>query len=405
MNKEQFYSVVSREKVVQAVRAANGPGYLFFKDILQHKYEVICQCLAGRVQVHYAVKANPSPMVLEEISRLGLGADVASGGELQAVLDAGIAAEKIEFSGPGKRLEELQTAMEVGIGAINVESLSELKKILILSRDRDRQARIGVRINPDMGKVKTGLKMAGNTQFGISEANLPEVFALIRDNSNRLLFQGIHLHIGSQVLEASVIAENMRIALNSALKVEQDFGVTVGKINFGGGWGINYFENQAPLNLSQLSEFIGAVLEEPAYKGLVDRCKLIVEPGRFLVGECGLFFAGIVTLKQNGTLDFAVLDGGMNHNYLLAGGMGQVIRRNFEIDAICQGAEEGGETKTFTVVGPLCTPQDVLANNVELPEVLAEEDTVLFFNCGAYGASASPLQFLSHPQPCEEMID
>jgi diaminopimelate decarboxylase len=334
---------------------------------------------------------------------LGLGADVASGGELSRVLEAGFDPAHVEFSGPGKRASELALAIESGVGSVNVESIGELDLLAKLADERGTRARVGLRVNPST-KARAGLRMAGATQFGISEEDIPTALDRLR-RAPSVELTGLHVHVGSQVLEAGAVIQIYRTCLELARSLVEHTGRPLQKVNFGGGWGVTYFDGQKPLDLAATFEGISQLIEDKVFATVMDGARLIVEPGRFLVAESGVYATRVLYRKRSGETEFAVVDGGLNTNYLLAGGMGQVIRRNFQLDALTD--SEGrvrGPSRAMTVAGCLCTPQDVLAHNVECADV-SPGDYVLFFNCGAYGATASPMDFLSHPPPAEVLVD
>ena len=174
----------------------------------------------------------------------------------------------------------------------------------------------------------------------------------------------------------------------------------ISKINFGGGWGISYFPNQTSLNLKQLADGLKEVFSSAKYSKL-SQMRHIVEPGRFLVGECGLYVTRVLYKKPGVRREFLIVDGGMHHHYLLAGGMGQVIRRNFEIDVVSTYSQANMTPTAYDIAGCLCTPQDMLANDFHSEREIHVGDRIVFFNSGAYGLTASPINFLGHKPPSE----
>jgi len=404
MTKEKFYACIVREKLARRLRQTNTPCYLFFQNLIRQRIGDLKNCLKSRFSIHYALKANPHPVILRMMADSGLGADVASAGELEAALDAGIPAENIEFSGPGKTENELMLAVNNGIGSVNAETLDELRILARLSGQCGISPNVGIRVNPDFKKLKSGLRMAGDTQFGIPEDQAEQALHFLREHSGKMNFTGIHVHAGSQILDARSVADNIRNIMDVALNFEKIGGLSVGKINFGGGWGVNYFPNQEPLDLNLVSAELDALFQKSPYQELSERTKLIVEPGRFLVAEGGIYVTKLLYRKQVRSKEFAIADGGMHQNYLLAGGMGQVIKRNFEMDILPEADTLGDRPKkTFKmdIAGKLCTPQDILAVNFGCESEVFPGDYVIFLNCGAYGLSASPVNFLSHPLPEE----
>ena len=402
MTPDEFYNLISPDRLLSAIVEKPTPCYLFFEPIIARQAEQLREKLGTRFQVHYAVKANPSPAILAAMRRLGLGTDVASGNELRAALEAGFDPALIEFSGPGKTKAELAQAMKAEIGAINVESLGELDAVVELARQSGIRPRVGLRVNPSM-QTKSGLKMAGSTQFGLSELDLELALNSLSQQTLGVDFVGLHLHIGSQILETESVLENFRVAMELAQRVALRLKRPLRKLNFGGGFGVAYFEGQRSLDLSAVGREVAALIA--AYAPAIEGTQLIIEPGRYLVAESGIYAARILYRKNTNGKEFAIVDGGMHHNYLLAGGMGQVIRRNFHFDILPgSGVRDEVAPYKLSVAGCLCTPQDLLLQDALFRQTARPGDYVLFFNCGAYGSSASPLKFLSHPEPAELLI-
>lgn len=361
------------------------------------------RALGPRFKIHYAVKANPDPQVLRFLADADLGADVASGGELTAALEAGFPPEMIEFSGPGKTREELELAASHAIGSINIESEEELNTLASFAADSQVRVSVGLRVNP-LIEARPGMRMSGATQFGVPEEDIVPFLEKIKRASG-LNFTGTHIHVGSQILDPEVIESVFEKSCQIAASVEALLTSPFSKINFGGGWGINYFEHQPALDVEASGAKIRALLNRQEYQHLLAGCRLIAEPGRFLVGESGVYVCRVLSRKTMRDKSFAVVDGGMHHNYLLAGGMGQVIRRNFFCDNLAnESYDPAGKHPSLTIAGSLCTPQDILAQDVTHMPDCRPGDVIVFFNCGAYGATASPTGFLSHKTPHFELI-
>jgi diaminopimelate decarboxylase len=402
VNRSEFCSIVGRDDFERAVRAAATPAFLYFARVVRKRHADLVGCLPASFHVYYAVKANPNPFLLRELSSMGVGADVASTGELNAAVANGISPDRIEFSGPGKSAREIADAIRLGVSSINAESLPELESIARASSQGGIRARAGVRINPGVSPTEAGLQMAGATQFGIPICQLEEALQFIRANPDTIEFTGLHVHAGSQLLSSAAVAQNFRSILDLAMRIV-DLGILpLRKINFGGGWGVTYFPHQTPVDLADLSVGLADVFTQKAYAELRD-VRHIVEPGRFLVGECGLYVTSVVYRKPGARREFLIVDGGMHQHYLLAGGMGQVIRRNFEMDVVPADAGPRSSERAYDVAGCLCTPQDVLASDFHSDREVHVGDRIVFFNSGAYGVTASPVHFLGH-QPPSEMI-
>ena len=403
MRKEDFYKIIPKEEIRELVAQKELPAFIYFKKIVERKYGELLDCLPEGFEIHYAFKANPNQEVVGFIRSLGAGADVASLGELRLARETGYPIEKVEFTGPGKTIEELSLAIDLGISSINVESISEIKKITDLCRAKGKPANVGIRLNPKGKLSSSAMKMSGDTQFGITEDDLEEAFVLIKNGTKLLNFTGLHMHLGSQFIEAEKIASNFKFILEKAYEITSRYKIELRKINFGGGWGIDIFGNKPPLDLPLIKKSLSELFTDLKYRTHFKGTQFIVEPGRFLVAECGIYAAKILYRKRGYNKEFLIIDGGMHQNYLAAGGIGQVIRRNLGVDMIPEN-HHSHSVAQYTVVGALCIPDDVLGLELELPSDLREGDILLFCNCGAYGYSASPLKFLSHPLPTEAAI-
>lgn len=400
MNKEEFYSIIGKDAVTQIIKQIQTPAYVYFRKILHKRHTDLVNCLPPSFEVFYAVKANPFSGILQELSSLGAGADVASSGELHRALNHRIGADRIEFSGPAKSEDEIGEAIRQRISSINVDSLPELEIIARIGRQLGVKANVGIRINPRQTADAAGIKMSGDTQFGIPMTMIEEALTFIRSHADIMTFTGLHVHAGSQILSSAALINNFKMILDTALQTLNLGILPINKINFGGGWGINYFSNQTSLDLKQLTYGLKEIFIDAKYARLA-QTRFIVEPGRFLVGECGLYVTRILYQKPGIQKNFLIVDGGMHHHYLLAGGMGQVIRRNFEMDVLTANEQTDMTPATYDIAGCLCTPQDILATHFQFERELQRDDRIIFFNSGAYGLTASPINFLGHKPPAE----
>jgi diaminopimelate decarboxylase len=403
MKKEDFYEIIPKKEVEQIVKGIELPAFIYFNKIIEKKYTELVNCLPENFEIHYAFKANPNKEVLKAIKSLGMGADVASLGELKLAKETGYSPQKMEFTGPGKTTEELNLAIDLGISSINVESISEIKKIADICKERNKKANLGVRVNPKNKRSASGMKMGSDTQFGIIEDDLEAAFKSFNTEREYITFTGIHMHLGSQFMEADKLIANFRFILEKAQELVDGDQFKIKKINFGGGWGIDMFARRPPLNLMALKEGLRELFADRHHKAFDQDVRFIVEPGRFLVAEAGLYAVEILYRKRGYQREFLVINGGMHQHYAAAGGIGQVIRRNYEADILSEEKNNQGK-KAYSIAGCLCIPDDILGTELELPGYVNEGDRLLFFNSGAYGLSASPLKFLSHPLPNEKLI-
>ena len=347
-----------------------------------------------RVALHYAVKANPYAPLLEAMASLVDGFDVASAGELGKVAHLGL---PISFAGPGKRDQELETAIRAGI-TINLESEREADRVLAICDREKLTAKLAVRVNPPFGLKGSGQKMGGlPSQFGIDHDRVPTLVRRIIEAGAD--WQGLHIFAGSQALHADALIELQRDTVALAASICEAAGHAPPHVNLGGGFGIPYFTKDQPLDVEAVGTALAKILKE-RQKILVN-AQFAIELGRWLVGEAGVYLTRIVDRKESRGKTFLVTDGGLHHQLAASGNFGQLLRRNYPAAiATRMGAEADEEV---TVTGCLCTPLDLLADDAMLPRAEVG-DLVAIFCAGAYGLSASPQEFLSQPRAREMLV-
>ena len=385
---------------ILAQRVGQTPFYAYDRALLRERVAGLRQVLPATVKLHYAMKANPFAPLVCFMAGLVDGIDVASAGELQMALNAGAPAAEVSFAGPGKKAAELRQAVAAGV-LINVESMREVELLAGLAQEMSASPRVAVRVNPDFELKGSGMKMGGGPkQFGVDVEQVPELLRRIAEAG--LAFEGFHLFAGSQNLRAESICEAQQKSYELALRLAAHAVLPVRFLNLGGGFGIPYFPGERRLDLRPISDNL-AVLAERAKRDL-PQASLVIELGRYLVGEAGVYVARIVDRKVSRGQVFLVTDGGLHHHLSASGNFGQVVRKNYPVTTNPRQGGEGGDvgTEVATVVGPLCTPLDLLADRMKLP-VAQAGDLVVVFQSGAYGASASPQAFLGHP-PCAEVL-
>lgn len=376
--------------------AGQTPCYVYDRSVIKHNVDTLRQFFP-KVSLHYAIKANPMPAVVNYLSHQVDGLDVASGKELHTALSTGISPTKISFAGPGKSEQELTMAIFSRI-TINVESITELERIIKIADGHDRVANIALRLNPDFELKSSGMKMGGGPQqFGIDVEQLDQVFELLEHP--KLNFMGLHIFTGSQNLNSGSIitAHNSIFALVDRLHTEYSF--TLKHLNIGGGFGIPYFPGDQLLDLKPIAENLNNLIDE--HQSLLNGCELILELGRYLVGNSGIYLCQITDKKVSRGQSYLIANGGLHHHLAASGNFGQVIRKNYPV-AIANRMQQS-DTELVNIVGPLCTPLDILANKMELPKAQIG-DWVAVYQSGAYGFTASPRDFLSHPHPVELLL-
>jgi diaminopimelate decarboxylase len=380
-----------------AQRIGRTPFYAYDREALRARVDELRAVLPAGISLHYAMKANPMPALVAYMTTLVDGIDVASAGELAVALDAGADPREVSFAGPGKSEGELAQAAAAGI-LINCESMREIALLGEITRRTGRAPRVAVRVNPDFELKSSGMKMGGGPkQFGIDAEQVPQ--ALVEIARQELAFEGFHIFSGSQNLRAESICEAQNKAYELALRLSAHAPGPVKVLNLGGGFGIPYFPGERPLALAPIGANLAALVERARRE--MPHAELVIELGRYLVGEAGIYVCRVIDRKVSRGEVFLVTDGGLHHHLAASGNFGQVIRKNYPV-AI--GTKMNAERREIaSVVGPLCTPLDLLADRMEL--ACAEVgDLVVVFQSGAYGRSASPVGFLSHPLPAEVLV-
>jgi diaminopimelate decarboxylase len=386
--------------LLELVGTRGTPCYVVFLADVRRRVAQLRAMFEGRFAISYAVKANPNPALLRALSDTVDRLDVSSGGELARAIECGYAAARIGFTGPAKRDAELLLAVQHGIGELVLESVPEARRLSAIAQRVGRDVDVMVRIAPAHVPAGFGDHMAGRpTAFGIDEDDLDvamrEILAL-----PRLRCVGLHVYAGTQCLKASAIAENWTNFTALFRRTAERHDLRPLRLVFGAGLGIVYHDGQAPLDLAEVAagtrEMFAALRDDPRCTG----AELVLETGRYLVGEAGVYLASVVTTKRSRGVDVAVCDGGMNHHLAAAGLLGMVMRRPFRVRKL--GA--GGDGTSVLLAGPLCTTLDSFGKDVKVGP-LAVGDVIAIEPSGAYGMTSSPTMFISHPQPDEHFVD
>lgn len=370
------------------------PAYVYDFGVVAARIARLRSALPGRVAIHYAIKANPFPPLLAAIAPMVDGMDVASAGELDRALRVKSASD-ISFAGPGKRDAELEAAIRAG-ATVNLESIAEGQRALAIGKALGVRPRLAVRVNPDFELRGSGMKMGGRASpFGIESPHVPALVELISTQGGE--WRGLHIFAGSQSLDTDAIIATQAATIDLAARLALACGAPP-LVNLGGGFGIPYFPGDTPVDV----EAIGAALAN-AMANLPQALAgsaFAIELGRWLVGEAGVYLARVVDRKRSQDETFLVVEGGLNHHLAATGNFGTVVRRNYPV-AVAHRMHDAPE-EVVTIVGPLCTPLDRLADRVALPRAEVG-DMIAIFASGAYGATASPSAFLGHP-PAHELL-
>ncbi len=377
-----------------AAELGPSPFYVYDSELIKKRIRQLRDALPKAISLHYAIKANPMPEVVDLMSHHIDGLDVASAGELEIALSTSCKPADISFAGPGKSIAELEMAVAAGV-TLNVESETELDRIVTIAQATGSRPRVAIRVNPDFELKSSGMKMSGGSKpFGIDAEQVPAVLGLMK--TLPVDFIGFHIFSGSQNLRPEAICESQSQALELAFRLAADAPVPPQTINIGGGLGIPYFPGDQPLDLSPIAANLSGLLE--LTKERLPGTEIVMELGRYFVGEAGVYICTIVDRKVSRGQVYLVTNGGLHHHLAASGNFGQVIRKNYPV--IIANRIGSSDLETASVVGPLCTPLDLLADRMTLAKAQIG-DFVAVFQSGAYGYSASPHNFLSHPPPNE----
>lgn len=393
--------MVENFPISQLAERFSTPCYVYSGEVLLRQVQRVRQALGPETGLYFSLKANPSLGLCQIMAQQGVGAEVASIGELLLAQKAGFPAAQTIFAGPGKTVEELALANRLGILAVNVESAGELARLAAISARSGRPTGVGVRVNLAQPVRGAQMRMAGGPQqFGVDEEQLD---SLLRDSAElpHVRILGPHVYSGTQMFDAEAVAAQCHSVVDLSLTMADALGRPLEMIDFGGGFGVPYFENSPEFDLDRFGRLYQDVVARCQEDWRLAGAKLIVELGRYLVAEAGVYVTRVIDVKVSRGRTFAVTDGGMNHHIMATGNFGQVFRKPYPVALLNRmGAPFQDQT---TLVGPCCTPLDVIAQNVAFPKVEVG-DLIGIFYSGAYGYSASSLGFLSHPTPAEVLV-
>lgn len=378
------------------------PLFVYDLAILRRQLQALRDVLPKQFHLSFSVKANPNLSILKAFVAEGLGLEIASAGEMFLALAAGCPPGAILFAGPGKTHEELALAVSHGIGEIHVESLAEARRLAPVASKAGRRVRIALRVNPAAAVEGGGMRMGARAvPFGMDEDQLESAVAAVLEEP-ALELVGLHLFVGTQILDHEVLLRQYEEGLKIARALSHRIGCPLETIDLGGGLGVPYFSHEPRLDLAALGQGLAALMEVAQRDPMLAHARFVLEPGRFLIAEAGVYIARVTEIKRSRGKTFVITDGGMHHHLAASGNLGQSIKRNFPLAAL--GRLDETPEMVADVVGPLCTPLDTIGRSVKLPDLDAD-DLIGVFQSGAYGLSASPGGFLSRPTPAEILVD
>lgn len=398
------FAAIDGELAIAGTRASDlvrqagcTPLFVYSQEIIARRIDELRAAMPARLKINYAIKANSFAPLLEFVSGLVDGLDIASGGELAMVQAAGVDGSRVSFAGPGKRDAELEAAIAAGV-TLNLESENEASRAMAIGERLGIPPRLAIRVNPDFELKGSGMKMGGGPKpFGVDAVRVPALARAISDAGCD--WRGLHIFTGSQSLDSGAIIEAQANVLDLADRIAREAGVPIPKLNMGGGFGIPYFHGDTPIDLEAIGGALAGKLENMPQS--LEKAELFIELGRYIVGEAGVYLARIVDRKTSHGETYLVTDGGLHHQLAASGNFGTVVRRNYPL-AIASHFD-AQPTEVANVVGCLCTPLDRLADKAELPKAEVG-DLVAVFCAGAYGASASPSAFLGQGPAAEVLI-
>ena len=379
-----------------AERVGSTPFFAYDRCVVDRRVERLREALPHSVELSYAMKANPMPALVQHLASLVDRIDVASAHELRTALDTRLSPDKISFAGPGKTEPEVRQAVAAGV-LIEAESTTELRRIAVAADSLGVAPKVVIRVNPAFSVKGSGMRMGGGPQqFGIDAEEVPSILTEFRE----LDPIGFHIFAGSQNLRAEVIAEAQALTVETMIQLAGGLPGGLRYLGLGGGFGIPYTLRDQPLDLDLLSGRLSELLDTQI-SGQFPAATTVIELGRYLVGECGVYVTRVLDRKISRGRTYLVVDGGMHHQLAASGNFGQAIRRNYPL-VIGNRLDSPSEVPT-TVVGCLCTPLDLLGDEVQLPPAEIG-DLVVLFQAGAYGLTASPAAFLGHPPAMEVLV-
>ena len=393
--------VVGGVPATELAREYGTPLYVYDAGVIDRKWAALRAALPPEFEIYFSVKANPNPAIVSHLLAKGAGLEVASGGELCGAITAGCLPADILFAGPGKSEAELEMAISYGIGEVHVESAVEAERVAAIATRLGVRVNAALRVNPAAAAQGGAMRMGGKAApFGVDEECLDAVLDLLLAEP-AVEFRGLHLFSGTQILDYAVLVQQYRCGLEIARRVAKRVGHPLHTLDFGGGLGIPYFAKEEELDTGRLREEVAKVMAEIRSDRLLAGTRFVVEPGRYLVGEAGVYLTRISDIKVSRGRTFYIVDGGMNHHLAASGNLGQVIKRNFPVAVVNRLGDR--PTETVDLVGPLCTPLDTLARDTALPKAEVG-DLVGILQSGAYGLTASPVGFLNHRTPAEVLV-
>ena len=381
-NNRPFVEGVSLEDIIKNQAT---PVYIYSQKNITNTFKQLQNTLES--EIFYAVKANSNQAIIKLMASLGAGADVVSVGELERAIIAGVEPQKIIFEGIGKTKQDIAFAIEKNIRLINIESIDELERVNKVAFNQNKKINIGIRINPNidgqtLDKISTGKK---TDKFGIDNDKLNEIFKVLEISKNVNLI-GISCHVGSQIFKINVFAKIFHKMKTNA-QIFLDKGYAIKHVDLGGGFGVNYHQDQEILNLQHVKNEIDKCYTDVPYK-------LSFEPGRYLIANSGILIASVITIKNNGGINYLITDAGM-HTLIRP----ILYDAHHEIEVI---NKNNTQLIDYTIAGPICESSDIFRKDIRLPKQEVG-NLIIIKDTGAYGKVMSS-NYNSRGLPAEILI-
>lgn len=383
-----------KEAVInQIIKKYGTPLFLYDYNKIAEQCKKLQWITSDKADVYYSMKANPTIGICQVINRFIKQVEVSSLGELYCALKAGFTTHNILFSGPGKRIGDLEVAVKQKI-KISVESLEEMRLIYEICIRNETEANVLIRINPNFNHLSKSVIMTGiSSQFGVDTDDFHKMMNMI--NRNYIILHGMNVYLGSQILEEETILKNCEDIINLAINLSTKYHFELKELDLGGGFGISYFDN-SELNVSVLRKGLCDLFDR--YRDKLKNTRLIFESGRYLTADSGRYITKVLYRKESKGKNYIVCDGGLNH-ILGSSYYNREIRDNYPIEVL---HKEGRKEECY-IAGPLCTPKDLFGRKVRIvqPDI---GDYICVSKVGAYGLTFSPIRFISHLAPAEVML-
>lgn len=375
------------------------PLYVYCKRVVDAKIATLRDLLAPEFKIYYSIKANPFADIVAYLYACVDGFEVSSVYELQLALNTGMSGKNICYTGPGKNHEEIQAAIRAEV-VISAESGAEIERIIRCGSALGVVPKVLIRVNPDFTQRRAGVNMAsGCSPFGIDAECVPQMLRWLE--KARLTLEGFHVYTGSQILDADAINDAQNHIHRLLGELAGGCARPVNIVNIGGGFGIPYFSKHSPLDIGLVARNLNSLRPTFDSENFSTGLSTILELGRYLVGESGVYVCRVIDKKVSRGKTYLITDGGLHHHLAASGNLGQRIRKNFPVYVANNLASQ--KMQVVTVTGKLCTPLDILAEDVEV-SACTRGDYIAIMNSGAYGLSASPVKFLNHPVAQEVLL-